>query len=274
MDKNDSISPIDEIDQKMLESFHVIGDKGKYDCKVKEKIDAAKRKYGERLNKFQEYLEKYPSLALNVSLGRKLFKEITAETASHCTISGDWFRGRVVNESRVYNNGDMLAPPPGTVGDGRYHHAGQSVLYLSEKKDIAVGETIENLEDSVLVWLQEYTITEIPKILDLTNDWSKIELIESAAMIAVLSSRVLNQTVEDRDKKGKPQYSITCFVSDCARSAGFNGIRYTSSRGYGDNVVIFNWDETNIKPKGDPKIFIHKPKSDKDKYNRSFEYLF
>lgn len=274
MDKNSFFPKMSETEQKILECFHAIGDEDKYDYEVKEKINAAKRKYGKRLNEFQEYLEKYPSLALNIPLGRKLFKEITSDTAPHCTISGDWFRGRVVNESRVYKNGDMFAPPAGIVGDGRYHNAGQSVLYLSEKKDIAVGESIERLNESVLVWVQEYTITEIPKVLDLSNDWSKLEIIESAVMIAVLSSRVLDQRVEDRNKIWKPQYSITRFVSDCARSAGFNGIRYTSSRGYGDNVVIFNWNETNIKPIGDPKIFIHKPKSDEDKYNRSFEYLF
>lgn len=274
MEDNKSLLPMNEIDQKILERFNAIGDMDKYDSRVKEKINAAIRKYGNKLNEFQQYLEKYPTLALNVSIGRKLFKEITSDTVSHCTISGNWFRGRVVNESRVYNNGDMFAPPPGTVGSGRYHHAGQSVLYLSQKKDIAVGETIDKLNEAVLVWLQEYTITKIPRILDLTNDWSKFEVIESAVMIAVLSSSLLDQTVEDRNKTSKPQYSITCFVSDCARCAGFNGIRYTSSRGYGDNVVIFNWNDKDIKPIGDPKIFIHKPKSDTDKYNRSFEYLF
>lgn len=81
----------------------------------------------------------------------------------------------------------------------------------------------------------------------------------TSILVALLSRRLLDQKVQDRKSKWKPEYFVTRFIADCARLAGYNGIMYSLTRSTGDNAILFDVTTTLIKPVGDPIILVHKP---------------
>jgi len=242
-----------------FDRYDTVGKEDHFDLETQKRIRLAERKYRRKIDELQSHLYKYPSLALTTALGRKIHKEILSGNVLDLSISGKWYRGRKASSSEVYESKDMQAPPIGRASDGRYHHTGQSVLYIANHKDTAIGEVLEDYFKPGLVWIQDYEIGGIDKILDLRSDWNRIGMTESAILVALLSRRLLEQKVEDRKSKWKPEYFVTRFIADCAQLAGYNGIMYSSTRSTGDNAIIFDVTTTLIKPVGDPTILVHKP---------------
>ncbi|OLN28968.1 RES family NAD+ phosphorylase [Desulfosporosinus metallidurans] len=242
-----------------FERYDIVGKADHFDLETQEKSRLAERKYGRKIDELQSHLDKYPSLALTTALGRKIYKEILRGNVPSLSLSGKWYRGRTASSSEVYESKDMQAPPIGRARDGRYHHTGQSVLYIADYRETAIGEVLEEYFKPGLVWIQEYEIGGITKILDLRSDWNRIGMTESEILVALLSRRLLDQKVQDRKSNWKPEYFVTRFIADCARLAGYNGISYSSTRYSGDNAIIFDVTTTLIKPVGDPMILVHKP---------------
>lgn len=243
-----------------FERYETVGTENVYDGEIYKHLDKAESKYGKQIKALQELLQEYPSLGLLNPLSKKLHKVITEGKVLTSNISGEWFRARKVKNSSVFRCDDMEAAPVGLARDGRYHHAGQSVLYLAETEETAVHEVLEFNDDSALVWIQEYKIISIDNILDLASSLDELGPEISELLVALISSDALHEKVEDRKNNWKPQYFLTRFIADCAKSAGYNGIRYMSTRGYSDNVVIFKWNDENLKSVGKPRVLIHEIK--------------
>jgi hypothetical protein len=143
------------------------------------------KKYSRQIDELQDHFKKYPSLSLATKLGRKIYKEILSGNIPSCSISGNWFRGRAVSSAKVYENKDMYVPPSGKTGGGRYHHAGQSVLYIADSRQTAIAEVLEDYFQAALVWIQEYDINGVDKILDLRSDWDRIGMTNSTILVAI-----------------------------------------------------------------------------------------
>lgn len=243
-----------------FDPYSVVGKEESFNLETKDKIRNAERKFGRQIDELQSHLEKYPSLALSTKLGRRIYKEILNGNIVSTSIQGRFFRARPVASDKVYENRDMSAPPVGVARDGRYHHSGQSVLYIADSKETAIGEISEDYYQPGVVWIQEYEVSGIDKVLDLRSDWDSIVLTDSAILVGILASRLIDQKVIDRKSNWKPEYFVTRFIADCARLAGFNGIRYSSTRFFGDNVVLFDPKEECVRPTGEPIIIVHKPR--------------
>jgi len=218
----------------------------------------AEKRYGKQVDELQEYLEKYPFLTLSAPLGKTIYREIIKKKPPICDVEGTWYRTRPVKDSKIYHLEDMKAPPISSAGDGRYNHAGQSVLYLAENSSMQ--EAVNDLNVSAVVWTQAYQIEEIPNILDLTNRWDNYDPSTSAVIVALLSSHTLNRKVLNRENMWRPEYFITRYIADCARLANFNGIKYDSTRGYGENIVIFDHTKLLIRAEGEPELKTYNPK--------------
>lgn len=218
-------------------------------------------RFASKLSDFRAHLEKYPSLALTHPMGKKIHKEINSNKVESVSVSiNSWSRAREVSEPKVFEQSDMTAPDIGKSGGGRFHHQGQSVLYLAENDELAMIETLNNPEQSSLIWIQKYTLkNELTGILDLRHEWENIGK-SNEVIKALLASRYTFEKVHDRTSKWRPQYFLTTFIADCARKAGFKGIIYSSSRTHGNNLVLFNPKEEVVHPVGNPKIFIYEPK--------------
>lgn len=246
--------------------WDTVGTEDRCDILRQKHLKAAERKYGKQVDKLQEYLEQYPFLTLSAPLGRTIYREITQGKPPTCIIQGEWFRTRRKKDRGNFSLKDMKAPPIGCAGDGRYNHAGQSVMYLSEDLETSMCEAIEDVEKSTEIWVQIYKLEDINNILDLTNDWENYYPTTGAIIVALLSSRVLSRKVTNRGSRWKPEYFVTRFIADCARLAGYAGIQYDSTRGYGNNVVLFGPESLPIKAEGKPALKTYTPAIKKPHY--------
>ncbi|WP_282052034.1 RES family NAD+ phosphorylase [Phaeobacter inhibens] len=147
------------------------------------------------------------------------------------------FRARGMAGLKDLNVGQFNFPPPEVVSEGRYNHAGAPVLYFADSKETCFHE----LRGTVCA-VAEVAIAPEIKILDLVaaheSHGSDSELLNALVFSSLLS------TPSDSTGYRKPEYVFSRFVADCARSSGFDGIRYPSTRTAegSHNLVVWNRD--------------------------------
>lgn len=133
-----------------------------------------------------------------------------------------------------YSDIRTYSPAPAQfVGEGRFNHTGEPMLYLADKPETALAEI--GVEGKPCC-LARIAINEPLKVLDLVeiDDMGEdFELLEAMARSALLSAP---RTGEGWVKK---QYIFSRFVADCAKGAGFDAIRYGSTKSsQGTNYVL------------------------------------
>jgi RES domain. len=247
-----------------------VGIESPYDKEINNHVAQAKKKYGKKISEFKDGLKRYPTLALQYSLAKEIFKEIKDSKLPCCTISGTFFRARKVANHEVLQSEDFLNPPIGKSEEGRFNHSGQSHFYLAKRKDTAIYECLQD-ERPTLLWIQQFTLKKINKILDLSFNWDFLTPSTSALLIALHESRILMQS-ENNKEKWKPDYYITRFIMDCAKNEGYKGIMYNSVKdSTGINVVLFDCKKDLISRFGKPKITIYKPMSVETQFSDLFK---
>jgi RES domain-containing protein len=229
-------------------------------------VDRAKADYIDKIHGLKAELESHFSLGLTGELGNLLLEEVQriAKTdGPNCTqITGEYYRARRISNSDVPKKEDMWAAPTGKSDEGRYNHAGQSVLYLASEEYVAAREVLGDVGRSVIVWMQKYTLNEVAPVLDLAVDWDEIGIENSPLLTAVHVSGVIRESVDDKENRWKPQYFLTRFIADCARFAGMKGVLYDSACTFGKNLVLFNPGDCAIGPACEPYIFRYDPPID------------
>jgi hypothetical protein len=110
-----------------------------------------------------------------------------------------------------------------------------------------------------LVWTQKYEIEKVIGVLDLSVNWDDFYSIESRLFLTLLNVRVFEQKGSVKSSTWKPEYLLTNFIADCARFAGYTGIKYSSVKGYHPNVVFFDRHKLAITPLGTPQTTTFKP---------------
>lgn len=245
-----------------FEQYEVAGTEDLTILQEEKKYNSIISRFASKLDDFRYHLERYPSLALAHPMGKKIHKEINNSKVESIQVNHtSWSRARIVSQSRVFEQSDMTAPKIGLSSGGRFHHQGQSVLYLAETDELAVIETLDNPDVSSLIWIQKYNQeNKLTGILDLRQQWASLGRVQNEVIQALLASRYIFEKVNDRSSKWRPQYFLTTFIADCARQAEFNGIIYSSSRSNGSNLVLFNPNEKEVHAVDNPKVFIHEPK--------------
>lgn len=138
------------------------------------------------------------------------------------------------------------------IAEGRFNHYGQRVFYLANSAEGAAYESLEKPGD---VWIQKFRIKKAINILDLTVDPVREEIQSSNLLnFGLLFGEFLSVPVE-RNEGWKPDYFIPRFIADCAKKAGFNGIKYRSSRYRKQNLILFIWQDDEIEPIDNPYKF-------------------
>lgn len=243
-----------------------IGIKTRFDKDVEKHMDEVYALYGTELQNFEELLEKYPLLAYSNKFAKRIYRELKERKLPTEQVIGEYYRARKVESSEVLNKDRMYNPPTGKPHEGRFNHAGQSHLYLSNDKATAIKEIVSD-EHSLLVWCQKFEIIEsVENVLDLSFNWSNLTPSTSTLL---LSLKVFNSIGRsDRNKElFKPDYYLTRYIMDCAKEQGYNGIKYNSikdTREY--DVVLFYPDKLKIVAIGDPRIEIFMNKEDKNEF--------
>lgn len=243
-----------------------VGVKTKFDTEVERHMDKVYRLYGSEVTRFEELLENFPFLAYSDKFARKIHNELKKRTLPTVSVLGQFYRARKVEGAEVLAKEGLYNPPVGKPEEGRFNHAGQSYLYLSNDKATAIKEVVSG-EKPLLVWCQKFEIVEkVENVLDLSFDWS---MLSPSTSTVLLSLKIYNSLGRADRNKGlwKPDYYLTRFIMDCAKEQGYQGIKYNSAKDIEEfDVVLFYSSDLKIEALGNPSVEIFMNKADKHEF--------
>lgn len=170
------------------------------------------------LEQIRRWAEVRPVLAVGVSL----FRARTEADIARC--------GQSLTDLETFG-----PAPAAHVGEGRFNHAGAPMLYLASTPELAAAEIGRPGEACAI---GELTISAGMRVLDLVDieegedGWDIMKALSASALLAAPHSG---------EGWLKRQYVFSRFVADCARSAGFDAIRYGSTKLVeGENYVLLD----------------------------------
>lgn len=178
---------------------------------------------------FLTTLDETPTFASDTETGRKIIRLI--QTAG--SIIG--FDQEVYYHSRKnsidacpYTHSEMLTAPAGVTTPGRYNHPGRAYYYFADSKAGAENEIRKHCTDGVIQTAVIRPIREIA-LLDLSGTMrgGKTFL------------RYVRFSVTNANSKMPREYLLPCFVSDCCRRIGIEGVKYYGGKDY-SNYVCWN----------------------------------
>mgnify|MGYP005811940203 CR=1 FL=1 len=181
--------------------------------------------------------QKTPFLILKHSFAQDIYSAIKSlsEISEPITFSNSLYRARALSSLNTNEVSEFDFPPNNVVSEGRYNHAGIPVLYLGSTPETCFHEMRE-----VACHIGEVKINNAIKILDLVNPYDAHEghhdLLNTLVYSALMSAK------QDNTGWYRPKYVFSRFISDCAKSVGFDAVRYPSTR-VGDenfNLVILS----------------------------------
>jgi hypothetical protein len=188
------------------------------------------------LNSIAKLARTSPFLLLSDPFAARAFEVIKrkASIAKMLPAKSIWYRGRMARDVPVSPTLTDFGPPPAAkVAEGRYNHAGHSMLYLADSTKTVKGE----MRASEPISIAEIELDLPCKVLDLMisddvgdNDDEVVQCLARSALCAA-----------PRKSEGwdRPEYVFTRFIADCARHAGFGAIKYGSVQySEGVNVVV------------------------------------
>ena len=121
----------------------------------------------------------------------------------------------------------MLKAPVGLPWSGRYNHQGQSHYYFSNTQKGAEAEVIKHKSKNEVL----QTIRILPH--------KEIDLLDLSQTIRRGKTflKFLRFKISDVNDKTPREYLIPCFVAECCKMIGFDGIKYQGSKEYNNYVV-------------------------------------
>jgi hypothetical protein len=171
-----------------------------------------------------------------------------------------FFRGRSLPTNSSPSLGDFDFPPSEFVKERRYNHAGDPVLYLASSEEVCRAE----LRDANDLFIAKFRLPVSMKVLDLMSP-HEAESEHSDMLSFIAYSALLSAKSQDKGFS-RPEYVFSRLVKDCAKSSGFDAIRYGSTR-VGSarfNLVVINQELTLAKHATESVILRAEPASDRE----------
>lgn len=158
------------------------------------------------------------------------------QTTKEAAADGYFARGRSLPPDHVPELRDFDFPPADKVKEGRYNHAGDPVLYLASSEEVCRVEMREAKD----LCIARFRFPVKLRVLDLMNPHEQ-EGEHAKTLSFMVFSALLSARSKDRGYE-RPEYVFSRFVKDCAQSAGFDAVRYPSTRvGVAkSNLVVIN----------------------------------
>lgn len=183
-----------------------------------------------------------PFLLLEHPFARRVLTEIRLQAKSGNTTKPDFplYRARLADdvansEQKPDNLQTFGAPPAPYAGEGRFNHAGSPMLYLASSAETAAAEIGAPGQPCLVGKLLLRRPILVLDLVDIDEDDARYQLFSALRSSALLAA--------PRTGTGwlKRQYVFSRFVADCARSAGFDAIRYGSTKQtHGSNYVLLD----------------------------------
>lgn len=197
------------------------------------------------------HLARFPYLGLAHPVGRRILDRIR-RTPKVTLGSALWHRARVP-EGPERRGAAEMGPPPANWSEGRFNHHGQTVFYLASTAEGACAETAPC--PGCILWVQRFRVRGLAGLLDLAGvAGAGPRRRGGSPLLTAGLNAVMERFRPDPVSPWKPEYFVPRFVADAARSAGFRGILYESTRFEGYNAVLFEWTRREIRPEGEPEI--------------------
>lgn len=169
----------------------------------------------------------------------ELLKKLASKTGE-TKIDHSLYRARVASQISRLKYDEFFVAPHKFISEGRYNHAGQQTLYLASDMDTCYQEV-----GATLCYAAEIKLTRGLKILDLVD--SEESHGDSAEDLYALVFSSLMSRPLDTDGYHKPCYVFSRFVADCARLAGFDAIKYPSTKMTRNNYNLVILNPTDLK---------------------------
>lgn len=180
-----------------------------------------------------------PFLLLEYKFAREILTTLEAlsQTTDKSGVPANLFRARGLSGLTEFTCNQFDFAEPKIVSEGRYNHAGQPVLYLGDSEETCFHEL-----RGVNCVIAEIEVIGDLKTLDFTAPYDNHE--DQSDLLNALAFSGLLSTPQEETGYQKPAYVFSRFVADCARTAGFDAIRYPSTRQtvQAHNYVILNAD--------------------------------
>lgn len=195
------------------------------------------------LLEISEISKSTPFLLLKHKFAQEVYETISnlAGKTESVQLSESLYRARTIVSLNGTDIIEFDFPPNRIVPEGRYNHSGMPVLYLGNSPETCVHEMRE-IDCNVA----EIKIKKNIKILDLINAYEAHE--ECSDLLSTLVYSALMSAKQDSTGWHRPKYVFSRFVADCAKSAGFDAIKYPSTMAGNEcfNLVILN-DRFSLK---------------------------
>lgn len=185
------------------------------------------------LMNFMSFLDDFPMLAIDNTVGRKIYNLIRDFPFIIGFDKDKYYHCRARNKKdSPYVWEQMRCAPYGVTYPGRYNHAGQAYFYFSDRPEGAKNEILKHMsaEDKEEKELQvvEVGVDSEAKLIDLSG---KDRRGLNTFFKYIRFPLEMNQAARPRE------YLIPCFVSDCCRNVGINGIKYYGGKDYSNYVT-------------------------------------
>ncbi len=210
------------------------------------------KNYGVILDELAQRASETPFLLLEYPFCTKV-RDAIADVSTKCSpsVSNDFlFRGRSLTAGATPSIGDFDFPPAEFVEEGRYNHAGGPVLYLASSEEVCKAE----MRNAANLHIAKFRFPVPLKILDLMSPHEDAG--DHADILSfIVFSALLSAKSQDKGFN-RPEYVFSRFIKDCAKSLGFDAIRYPSTR-VGTarfNLVVINRELTLAKHAAESKI--------------------
>lgn len=183
-----------------------------------------------------------PFLLLEHEFARRVLKQIRrmAKSQDKAPLSASLFRARTDADiekcGQSPTNLETFGPAPAEfVSEGRFNHAGAPLLYVASSPELAASEIGCPGEPCTA---GELTISVEMRVLDLVD---LEEGDEGDNLMLALSNSALISAPRTGRGWMKSEYVFSRFVADCARDAGFDAVRYGSTKlASGVNFVLLD----------------------------------
>jgi hypothetical protein len=141
-----------------------------------------------------------------------------------------------------FSNNDIGAPPIDLATRGRINRPGVSYLYLATNIDTAIAEVRPHPGENISIGA--FTSPSKLKIADFSNHKLENKFLSDSGLdkleLIIAIENALSFSVIPSNSES---YNITQFIAEAFRKIGFDGIKFKSSIGSGNNLVIFDSDK-------------------------------
>lgn len=138
-----------------------------------------------------------------------------------------------------FQNQTLAAPPVGSTSAGRANRPGVSYLYLASDAETAAAEIRPHPGERVSLGC--FTLTREQRVIDLrSHDLTKLWRSDEELQLLELIIAMERAFATAAPPSNRSAYTVTQFLGEIFRQLGFDGVRFRSTVGDGDNLVLFD----------------------------------